>query len=69
MLDLSKLAPTTRMRVARAMYESINNEIRNMNDDLQFWEQDGSINSPAGKEMKEWKEALVKLQGDVIKIM
>lgn len=68
-LDLSKLSPISRMKVARAMYDAINIEIRNMKDDLHFWEQDGSINSGAGKEMQAWKNALVELQGEVVKVM
>lgn len=67
MLDLSKLSPTTRMKVLEAMNKVVCCELIDIQDELLHWKNDGSINSPAGKEMVAWKDALVDLRIAIVK--
>jgi hypothetical protein len=62
-LDLSKLAPITRMRVLEAINKVVCNELCIIQDDLKHWE---NHNSEAGKEMVAWKDALVDLRIAVV---
>ena len=63
MLDLSKLAPSTRRKVLEVVERLANSEYCYIRDEIDDgWKQ--SINSTAGKEMVGWRDALVELRDE-----
>lgn len=67
MFDFSKLSPADRDYLLRILQERTDRQLHYMNQDLKFWEADGSINSAPGKEMVGWRNALDTLSKEIAK--
>jgi len=67
-LDFSKLSPTSRMVILKAIDDAACRELKNIQDDLEQYWNTSAIKSDACKEMCCWRDALVDIRRSVIMI-